>query len=232
MPTKLTRKRRDVTPVRPRKRSLRWNGGVLWPRNWRCLGELSAMLASGQGRGGRSGHGFHCAREEPLRQPDSSLTPYHPYLLRCWDAAAILLTASDTGSPPAGHSVRRSTGRFPGATRLKWPQMLWRGSLAPSTCSTSFQDHARRTPGEWGDSYGIPSRRRSDNGLIKGQEVVRDTVRGSISFMKGVGLYFFYIACVTLHPLPCLQLFIAELLPLVVHCTTSTATFVCKTFKF
>jgi hypothetical protein len=55
--------------------------------------------------------------------------------------------------------------------------------------------------------------------------------------MKGVGLYFFFIACVTLHPLPCLRLFIAELLPYelirvshVVHCTT--ATFVCKTFKF
>ena len=110
------------------------------------------------------------------------------------------------------------------------------GSLAPSTCSTSFQDHARRTPGEWRDSYGIPSRRRSNDGLIKGQGVVRDTVRVSISFMKGVGLYFFYIACVTLHPLPCLQLFIAELLPYelirvshVVHCTT--AAFVCKTFK-
>src|SRR5487761_947045 len=82
-----------------------------------------------------------------------------------------------------------------------------------STCSTSFLDHARRTPGEWRDSYGIPSRRRSNNGLIKGQGVVRDTVRVSISFMKGVGLYFFYIACVALHPLPCLQLFIAELLP-------------------
>ena len=146
-------------------------------------------------------------REEPLRQPDSSLTPYHPYpspllgRLRCvylnlnTRAAAILLTANDTGSLPAGHSVRRSTGR---ATQLKWPQMLWRGSLAPSTCSTSFQDHAHRTPGEWRDSYGIPSRRRSNNGLINGQ---------------GVGLYFFYIACVTLHPLPCLQLFIAELLP-------------------
>ena len=163
-------------------------------------------------------------REEPLRQPDSSLTPYHPYpspllgRLRCvylnlnTRAAAILLTANDTGSLPAGHSVRRSTGR---ATQLKWPQMLWRGSLAPSTCSTSFQDHAHRTPGEWRDSYGIPSRRRSNNGLIKCQGVVRDTVRVSISFMliKGVGLYFFYIACVTLHPLPCLQLFIAELLP-------------------
>ena len=75
--------------------------------------------------------------------------------------AAAPLTANDTGSPPAGHSVRRSTGR---ATQLKWPQMLWRGSLAPSTCSTSFQDHA---PGEWRYSYGIPSRRRSNNGLIK-----------------------------------------------------------------
>src|SRR5487761_861356 len=82
-----------------------------------------------------------------------------------------------------------------------------------STCSTSFLDHARRTPGEWRDSYGIPSRRRSNNNLIKSQGVVRDTVRVSISFMKGVGLYFFYVACVSLHPLPCLQLFIAELLP-------------------
>ena len=73
-------------------------------------------------------------REEPqpLRQPDSSLLPT---TLRCWGvylnlntrAAAILLTASDTGYPPAGHSVRRSTGRSPGATQLKRPQMLRRG---------------------------------------------------------------------------------------------------------
>jgi len=138
-------------------------------------------------------------REEPLRQPDSSLTPYHPYpspllgRLRCvylnlnTRAAAILLTANDTGSLPAGHSVRRSTGR---ATQLKWPQMLWRGSLAPSTCSTSFQDHARRTPGEWRDSYGIPSRRRSNNGLIKGQGVVRGH-RQSVYFVyEGSGLVF------------------------------------------
>ena len=148
------------------------------------------------------------------------------------------MTANDTGSPPAGHSVRRLAGRSPGATQLKWPQMLWRGSLAPSTCSTSFQDHARRTPGEWRDSYGIPSRRRSNNGLIKGQGVVRDTVRVSISFMKGVGLYFFYIACVTLHPLPCLPLFIAELLPYelirVSWCIAlpPLLSFVCKTFNF
>jgi len=140
-----------VTPVRPRKRR---KGGVLWPRNWRCLGELSAMLAGGQGRGGRSGQGFHCANTEPLLERQEALR-----------------------------------------------------------CSTSFQDHARRTPGEWRDSYGIPSRRRSNNGLIKLGQWSGTRVRVFISFMKGVGLYFFYIACVTLHPLPCLQLFIAELLP-------------------
>jgi len=43
MPTKLTRKRRDVT-LFATEESLRRKGGVLLPRNWRCLGELSAML--------------------------------------------------------------------------------------------------------------------------------------------------------------------------------------------
>jgi len=43
-----------------------WRACYGWPRHWRCLGELSAMLADGQGRGGRSGQGFHCANMEPL----------------------------------------------------------------------------------------------------------------------------------------------------------------------
>ena len=70
--TKSTRKRGDVTPavLRPRKRR---KGGVFatdrlssWPRNWRCLEELSAMLADAQGRGGRPGQDFHCTNMEPL----------------------------------------------------------------------------------------------------------------------------------------------------------------------
>src|SRR5487761_500388 len=43
-----------------------WRACCGWPRNWRCLGELSAMLADGQVRRGRSGQGFHCANMEPL----------------------------------------------------------------------------------------------------------------------------------------------------------------------
>ena len=64
--------------------------------------------------------------------------------------------------------------------------------LAPSTCSTSFQDHARRTPEEWRDSYGIPS----SNSLIKVREWSGDGQNVK------VGLYFFYIAYVTPHHLP------------------------------
>ena len=69
--------------------------------------------------------------------------------------------------------------------------------LAPSTCSTSFQDHARRTPEEWRDIYGIPSTRRSSNersGSGPGDGQTHQSVK--------VGLYFFDIAYVTPHHLP------------------------------
>ncbi|KAN0066841.1 hypothetical protein V8E54_015013 [Elaphomyces granulatus] len=58
MPTKSTRKRRDVTP-----------GRVAYGQIEQLAKELempSAMLTDRQGRGGRSGQGFHCANMKPL----------------------------------------------------------------------------------------------------------------------------------------------------------------------
>ena len=80
LPTKSTRKRGDVTPavLRPRKRR---KGGVFatdrlssWPRNWRCLEELSAMLADAQGRGGlrKARTGFPLCKHGTSSRQDST----------------------------------------------------------------------------------------------------------------------------------------------------------------
>ena len=190
MPTKSTRKRRDVTPGgvfatdRLRLRSL-----SSWPRNWRCLEELSAMLTDRQGRGGRSGFPL-CKHGTSSRQvstrSDKEASEIHsasPILsttlipLRSWDvylnlntrAAAILLTARNRGFV---EDLERVWGR-------ECSEVVLRPQATASRSVDMFYQRARRTPEEWRDSYGIPGRRRSSNSVIKGQGVVREMARVS-----------------------------------------------------
>jgi hypothetical protein len=77
-----------------------------------------------------------------IRNPEGGATPsltlYHLVLLCCSNIYLYLNTRAAYpferyaqwwicgGSPPVGHSVRRSTSRSPEATQLKWLQILWR----------------------------------------------------------------------------------------------------------
>src|ERR1700722_4393832 len=108
MPTKSIRKRRDVTPVRPRKRKgdvLATDGLNSWPRIWKCLEDLSADR---QGRGRRSGQveplldrTAHGQLRQPRRStPDPSLTLHHP-------SPALLLGRLPQPQP---HATTHTTG--------------------------------------------------------------------------------------------------------------------------